>query len=140
MFLDGALCLGTPLALWIELKSRFTVESVLDMAIRNFLIGNSLVELGEPWPHGERSHGAAGILEHLRELFGSAQPIMAATFLEAMAMGSVTKHSPCPCRSGRKLLKCHRDGFNKLRRVPSEVLKLTAELILAEVDFAHRAA
>lgn len=131
-FTDGALCLGTPLSLWIDLQGDFSIERVLDIPIRNFLIGNGLVEVGEPWPHNERSHGAKGLLEHLQELIGTRQPVMAATFLQAMAEGKVTKHSRCPCGSGKKLFKCHREGFNALRRAPSYLLDETAQLILAE--------
>ncbi|MFX8778197.1 hypothetical protein ABTM50_20220, partial [Acinetobacter baumannii] len=52
VFVDGALCLGTPLALWIALQGDFSLSRVLDGPVRNFLIGNSLVEQGEAWPHG----------------------------------------------------------------------------------------
>jgi hypothetical protein len=139
-FKDGALCLGTPLSLWIDLRGDFSVERVLDIPVRNFLIGNSLVEEGEKWPHDERSHGAKGLLEHLQELMGTAQPVMAATFLQAMAAGKVTKHSRCPCQSGRKLFKCHPDGFKALRRVPSHLLEQTARMILSEFDPSRLAA
>lgn len=131
-FLDGALCLGTPLSLWIALAGDFSIGGVLDVPVKNFLIGNSLVEQGEPWPHNERSHGAAGLLEHLKELMGTAQPNMAASFLLAMAKGQVTKHSRCPCRSGKKLFKCHSVGFNALRRIPVRVLVQTVALIVDE--------
>ena len=132
IFLDGALCLGTPLALWIALNGDFRLERVLDIPVRNFLIGNSLVEQGERWPHDEFSHGAEGMLEHLSELLDTAQPVMAATFLEAMANSGVTKHSPCPCESGKKILKCHHAGFKALRRIPADVLEQTARMILKE--------
>jgi hypothetical protein len=131
-FLDGALCIGTPLALWIVLAGNFTLDRVLDIPVRNFLIGNSLVEQGEPWPHDEFSHGAEGMLEHLSELIGTVRPVMAATFLLAMADGGVTKHSPCPCQSGKKILKCHHAGIKLLRRIPAEVLEQTAHMILKE--------
>lgn len=132
VFVDGALCLGTPLALWITLQGDFRLERVLDIPVRNFLIGNTLVEQGEPWPHGERSHGATGMLEHMRELMGTARPVMAATFLQAMAAGGVTKHSRCPCASGRKIFKCHQEGFKALRRIPAGVLEQTAHMMLEE--------
>lgn len=134
IFLDGALCLGTPLALWTALGGDFTLERVLDIPVRNFLIGTSLVEQGETWPHGERSHGATGMIEHLAELLGTAQPVMIATFLQAVAAGGVTKHSRCPCASGRKILKCHHAGFKALRRIPPDVLDQTAHMILQEFD------
>lgn len=132
VFVDGALCLGTPLALWIALQGDFSLSRVLDGPVRNFLIGNSLVEQGEAWPHGERAHGAAGMIEHLAELFGTRQPVMLATFLQAVTAGGVRKHSLCPCASGRKILKCHLAGFKALRRIPSAVLDQTARVILTE--------
>src|SRR5262245_5470778 len=67
VFDDGSLCLGAPLALWIQLGGNYSIERVIDGPLRGFLIGNSLVEEGEPWPYGERAHGAAGLLEHLGE-------------------------------------------------------------------------
>lgn len=131
-FLDGALCLGTPLALRIALGGDFRLERVLDIPVRNFLIGNSLVEQGEPWPHDEFSHGAEGMLEHLNELLGTERPVMAATFLQAMVEGGVSKHSRCPCGSGKKILKCHHAGFKALRPIPADVLEQTARMILKE--------
>lgn len=140
VFVDGALCLGTPLSLWIALKGNFSIDRVLDIPVRNFLVGNSLVEEGSEWPHGDRSHGAKGLLQHLQELVGTNHPIMAATFLQAMANRDVSKHSYCPCRSGRKLFKCHKDGFKALSRIPADALNETATLILAEYDPTRRAA
>jgi hypothetical protein len=140
IFLDGALCLGTPLALWVTLNGDFRLERVLDIPVRNFLIGNSLVEQGDRWPNGERTHGAAGLIEHLAELLGTDKPMMVATFLQALAAGGVTKHSPCPCVSGRKILKCHLTGFKQLRRIPADVIDQTAQLILQELEPCRLAA
>jgi hypothetical protein len=138
-FVDGALCLGTPLDLWMKLGGDFKLERMLDGPIRSFLVGNSLVEQGDKWPHDERPHGATGLVEHLAEQLGTDKPFMIATFLEAVAVGSVSKHSPCPCVSGRKILKCHLEGFKALRRVPSDVLNQTARFILQEFN-PHRLA
>lgn len=133
-FVDGALCLGTPIDLWMKLSGNFRLERILDGPVRSFLIGNSLFEHGATWPHDERPHGAAGLVQHLAEQFGTDKPIMIATFLQAVAAGGVNKHSRCPCASGRKILKCHHDGFKGLRRIPPTVLDQTAQLILIEFD------
>ena len=74
VFGDGSLCLGPPLALWMQLEGDYSIERVIDGPLKSFLIGNSLVEEGEPWPHGDRAHGAAGLLEHLGELIGTSDP------------------------------------------------------------------
>lgn len=134
VFLDGALCLGTPLDLWMKLGGDFRLDRMLEGPVRNFLIGNSLVEQGESWPHDQRAHGAAGLVEHLAEHLGTCKPLMLATFLQAVAAGGVTKHSRCPCASGRKILKCHHHGVKALRRIPPDVLDQTARMILAELD------
>ena len=139
-FVDGALCLGTPIDLWMKLSGDFRLERMLDGPVRSFLIGNSLVEQGEPWPHDERPHGAPGLQQHLFELLGTDRPIMIATFLQMLADGGVNKHSRCPCASGRKILKCHHEGFRALRRIPADVLDQTARLILVEFDSDRLAA
>ena len=57
VLVESSLCLGTPLALWIQLGGDYRMERVIDGPLRSFLIGNSLVEEGEPWPYGHRPHG-----------------------------------------------------------------------------------
>ena len=68
---DGSLCLGAPAALWIALAGNFSIDRVLDLPVRNFLIGNSMVEAGEEWPHGEWKHGANGMLQYFGETVGT---------------------------------------------------------------------
>lgn len=133
VYVDGALCLATPLALWIELDGRFTIDRVLDIPVRNFLIGNGLVEQGEPWPHGDRSHGAEGILEHFGELIGTSEPMTVARLLLDLVNEKVRGHWPCPCRSGRIIRNCHKDSFEKLRKVPKEELARSGCAILDEL-------
>ncbi len=139
-FIDGALCLGAPIDLWMKLGGDFRLERMLDGPVCSFLLGNSLVEQGEPWSHDERPHGATGLLQHLAELLGTDRPVMIATFLQALAVGGVTKHSRCPCVSGKKILKCHHDGYKALRRIPPDVLEQTARIILEEFDPGRLAA
>ena len=47
VFEDGSLCLGAPLALWIQLGGDYSIERVIEGPLRSFLIGNSLVEESE---------------------------------------------------------------------------------------------
>jgi putative transcriptional regulator len=80
VFDDGSLCLGAPLALWIQLGGNYSIERVIDGPLRSYLICNSLVEEGEPWPYGDRPH-AAGLLEHVGELIGTSDPKPVGRFL-----------------------------------------------------------
>ena len=97
IFEDGSLCLGAPLALWIQLGGDYSIERVIDGPLRSFLIGNSLVEEGEPWPYGDRPHGAAGLLEHLEELIGTSNAKQAGRFLIDVWEKKVRGHWLCPC-------------------------------------------
>ena len=60
---DGTLCLGVAEDMWIKWGGKFDISNFLEGPVRTFLIGSSLVENGKAWPHGERSHGAAGVCE-----------------------------------------------------------------------------
>ena len=126
---SGALCLGVPLALWIATKGDFSVDRMLDGPVRSFLIGNSLVEEGAPWPHGDRSHGAAGILEHFGELVGTADPMVVGTLLIDLLEQKVRGHWLCPCGSGCNIRKCHREAVETLRQAPPSVLAHAIETI-----------
>ena len=85
----GCLCLGVPLALWMQLKGDFSLPTILDNPLRNFLIGNALLEQGEPWPHGDHSHGVQGVLEFYGDLLGTSEPMAIARFLPAVVKGTV---------------------------------------------------
>lgn len=126
---NGALCLGVPLALWIAMKCDFSVDHMLNGPIRSFLIGNSLVEEGEPWPHGDRSHGAAGILQHFGELVGTADPMVVGTLVIDLLDRKVRGHWLCPCGSGRIIRKCHREAVETLRQAPPSMLDHAIEAI-----------
>lgn len=136
----GSLCLGVPLALWIQLKGDFSLPTVLDIPVRNFLIGNALVEKGEPWPHGDRSHGAAGILEFCGDLLGTSEPMAIAQFLLALVKGKVRGHWLCPCGSGEIIRKCHKEAVEALRGVPPGVVAQTGCMILDEIKRRRKAA
>lgn len=129
VFPDGSLCLGTPLALWIALRGEFSIESIVDGPLRSYLIGNSLVEEEQPWPHDDRPHGAAGIVQHLGELIGTTEPLAAGRFLLNILMGKVRGHWHCPCGSGLIIRKCHRDAVDILRAAPPSILMHAVDAI-----------
>jgi len=129
---EGTLCLGVPEQVWIELDGDCSVPKILDGPIRNFLIGNGLFEVGEPWPFGERPHGGAGVLEFYKEQLGTDDPAKVFNFIRALAKGSVRGHWLCPCGSGRILRKCHHTAWVALRSVPKAVLEGSATHILAQ--------
>jgi hypothetical protein len=126
---SGALCLGVREELWLTLGGNFSVSRVLDMPVRSFLIGNSLVEQGEPWPAGDRPHGVLGVLEFYEGHLGAKEPLALVKFLVALCQDKVRGHWPCPCGSGAILRKCHKGAVQSLRAVPEPVVANTAMMI-----------
>jgi hypothetical protein len=90
--------------------------------VRNFLIGNSMVDAGEAWPYGEWKHGPDGMLDFFAETIGSSDPMKISELLLAFINGKVRGHWPCPCGSGAIIRKCHRQAIDGLRQVPQPIL------------------
>jgi hypothetical protein len=126
----GALCLGVPAALWITLGGNFPIDRVLDIPVRNYLIGNSMVEAGERWPFGEWKHGADGMLDFFTETIGTSDPTKVTNLIMALLKGKVRGHWPCPCGSGDIIRKCHRDAIEHLRSVPEGILVQSGMLMM----------
>lgn len=136
----GALCLGVPAALWIAMGGNFTIDRVLDIPVRNYLIGNSMVEAGEKWPYGEWKHGADGMLDFFGETIGTKDPMKIADLLMAILNGKVRGHWLCPCGSGAIIRKCHRSAVDQLRPVSEDMLAQSGMLMLELVKRNSRAA
>jgi len=119
---DGSACLFLPDEASIKLPKDLSFRNFLDGPVRNFFIGQSLVELNQPWPSGERPHGAAGILEFYRELLGTQDLAIVRKYLEYLGKKEIKGHWPCPCGSGRKLRKCHRAQVYALREKITPIL------------------
>lgn len=118
----GALCVGVPVELWINLEGDFSIENYLEKAVRPYLIGNSLFEEGQPWPFSESSHGSYGVLEFYERHLGTKDARVVGRFLLDLLKGKVKGHWPCPCGSGRPLRRCHGEKVNVLKDVPAGVL------------------
>lgn len=127
---SGALCLGVTEELWLTLKGDFSLGTLLDIPIRNFLIGNGHIEEGLPWPAGDRSHGAKGVLEFYQEYLGIHDERKLVRFLYAILLDKHRGHWPCPCGSGLILRKCHMDAVRKLNLLPKALICYSAESLL----------
>lgn len=123
----GALCLGVTEELWLTLKGDFSIGTLLDIPIRNFLIGNCHIEEGLPWPSGDRSHGSKGVLEFYREYLSIHDEAKLVRFLYDIVLNKHRGHWPCPCGSGLILRKCHMDAARKLNQLPKGLICHSAE-------------
>jgi hypothetical protein len=111
---DGTACVLLPDQRWEIWPPGSTLLHFLDGPVRNFFLGQSLVELGEPWPFGHWGHGADGIREYYAGLLGTDHVRTIAQFVEYLTKENVKGHWPCPCGNGKRLRDCHRDMVRDL--------------------------
>src|SRR5262249_55744752 len=131
---DGTLCLAVPEEMWIKWKGKFDIGSFLEGPVRTFLIGNSLIEHGKEWPHGERPHGAAGVCEFYRDAVGIGEPNKVLQLLSCLAKERIKGHWVCPCGSGRIIRNCHRQPiFEMHAKLPPDVIKYSLNVVLKEI-------
>ncbi len=106
-------CLFVPFE-WRMRRPDLSFRTFLDDAMRGYFIGQSLAELGKPWPFGEREHGVEGMLQALADLLG-VQDLEAARQAMLMLLKPAIKgHWNCFCGSGRRLRNCHGDRLRIL--------------------------
>lgn len=98
----------------------------LDGPVRNYFLGQSLVELGQPWPFGEHSHGNKGRLEYYQNLFETKDISVISQYLECLKKSKIKGHWICPCGSGKIIRRCHSDKLFSLRKKISPEIAKTA--------------
>jgi hypothetical protein len=109
--------------LLLPLEQR-TVSSFLEGPVRNFFIGQSLVERGEPWPWGERPHGRPGLMQAYGEMLGIDDENTILRYLEYLCHKEIKGHWQCPCGSSMRLRHCHIENIRELqRRIPCNVAR-----------------
>jgi hypothetical protein len=118
---DGKACLLVPEE-WFVLSENRSFIAFLNGPIKNFFLGQFLVEGGKPWPFGERSHGLQGLLESYGELIGIDDPTKVGPYLDCLRRGRIKGHWDCPCGSKRRIRDCHQEQLQLLsQRIPPKV-------------------
>lgn len=100
---------------WLLTESNHGFETYLTGWLHDYFVSQSWFEAKSEWPYGQRSHGKAGIVEsyaYLLEVDSDAKVI--ADHLKLLSQEKIKGHSLCPCGSGLRLRKCHRDSIQQL--------------------------
>ena len=109
-------CLGAPTALRMRLSLSPTLLTFVDEFVIPYLAGYTHFTIYGTTLYGELAHGSAGIREFLRELFHSTSAEKPEEFLRLASLKKTNANKCiCPCRSGRRLGKCHNRYVNPLR-------------------------
>lgn len=108
-------CLFVPFE-WQLRRPDATFLTFLDNAMRGYFIGQSLVELGDAWPYGERAHGTDGMLQALAEMVGVTDLDAAQCAAGMLAKPIIKGHWDCYCGSRRRLRDCHGNQLRGAQR------------------------
>lgn len=135
MYPDGTACLFVDED-WIIANPEGTDWlTFLNGPVRNFFIGQCLVEAGAGWPFGERSHGAKGILECYAGLTGTNDLRIAYNYLQTLSKKKVKGHWPCPCGSSMKIRDCHKQMIWSLKqRIPHQASQNSWKYVQVELQ------
>ncbi len=107
MFTNGVACLFVQEDWWLSHPNGYSLLEFLGGPVRNFFVGQSMVELRLGWPLGERAHGIRGILECYAELTGAPNLEIAEGYLQLLARDKFNGRLACPCGSGKMIRHCH---------------------------------
>ena len=114
---NGTLCLATE----TEIKLEFNKGLTLIEWIERYVI-----------PYGERSHGMEGIFEFYKDLFEVDSKIQCINLLNYICNKNYRGHDLCPCKSGKKVRKCHKDKIVQLKEAKADrVFKNDLKMLLA---------
>ena len=120
VYRDGMACLCVTSEYRTHWPPESDITDFLSTLVVPYFVAQAFYDAHGHWPAtGQRSHGRKGIVESYREYLDPLGSVSARTVhdtMKLMARVSAPKgHDPCPCGSGRKLRKCHREIFSNLR-------------------------
>jgi hypothetical protein len=110
-----SLCLGTPLEMLLYANTN-CVEAFLDKYLTSYLMSFMFYREYGICPYGDRSHGAQGKLEHLKEYFNVSEEDLVLQLLNLAITNDLGRNEKCCCLSGLKFKKCHLKEVEYLKR------------------------
>ena len=129
---DGTACLFVAGERWRHWPRGSSLGDFISGPVRSYLIGQALVEAGQPWPFGERAHGAKGVLEAYGEMAGFADPKVVTSFICSLARPKLRRHRQCPCGTGQLIRDCHLALLSDLRE---KISRVEAETARRQIEF-----
>jgi len=137
-FIGGASCLQVPEE-WLSLpRSERTPLHFFQGPVHNYFLVQCFLDIGLPWPHGERSHGVLGVIESFLELLGVDSPNQIVPFFKALQHTWIKGHWDCPCGSGKIIRQCHQEHIRNLQsRITPDVAGKAIARIIEQLEL-HR--
>ena len=114
------LCLGAPLGVRMNFHKDPTLLGFISNCLVPYLTNYSYYERNGQLLIGELSHGPKGIFEHIRDLFCSNNIEVIINLLEFCLSEPFRELFYCPCKSGKRVKKCHGSVLKAIKESCSE--------------------
>jgi hypothetical protein len=101
---------------WLLRPDHDSILAFLAGPVRNFFIGQILVERGDDWPFGQRDHGKKGVVQSYAEIVGARDEPAIRLYLEYASRDRLKGHWECPCGSKQKVRNCHIESVQAVRQ------------------------
>ncbi|MFC1638835.1 hypothetical protein ACFL26_01020 [Patescibacteria group bacterium] len=112
---DGTACICYPPDYFARNPGWFSAVQYLAGPVRDYFVGQALVERGDPWPFGEWDHGEEGIEQWAKPFMQSLRPEQREWFLCLIGLKKLKGHHLCYCGSGLRIRKCHMLFLQQIR-------------------------
>jgi len=117
---DGTLCLGSRIKLKTVLHRHPTLLGFAENCLVPFLYAYSFREKHGRLPWGDLAHGTPGLINDYMSILNVDSEKACLELIVLLGIRKrVANKRPCPCRSGRRVGKCHHRVLNSLRAVAS---------------------
>lgn len=115
---DGTCCLTIPAKIHQDLGKNYSIVTFIEIFVIPFFANQIYYEINGVWANGDYSHGEKGLLEFYSELLETKSHEMVADLMKISLQPFPKLSQKCPCKSGKRLKKCHFNGVILLKKIP----------------------
>ena len=140
VFEDGSLCLAVPVEACMVFRQEPSLLGFVNRLIVPYLYGYCYWKQFGAHPFGERQHGADGIVQYYIETFKVRDEFVVLSFMIYLYKYGYSARISCPCGSGLRVRKCHRDVLRSLHdsHTPNTLLHdLESVTSICRMRFPH---
>ncbi len=115
---NGSLCLGAPIILKSLLLQHPTLVGFINYQLIPYLFNHHVYVKTGSCPVGELPHGTSGLIEDYARILNVSSTNECIAMLRLLGTKKrLANKQACPCRSGRRVGRCHNNILNPMRRL-----------------------
>ncbi len=103
----GTLCLAVPIEERRVFLEQPSLLGFVDKLVIPYFFGYCHWKMHDVYPFGESEHGPQGIVRHYMDVLGLTDELSVLSIIAFLYEHGYQGHHPCPCRSGKRVRKCH---------------------------------